>query len=296
MAIDTAPADVGWAQFFARSRTRVRRSSGQYGIIFWLGTAWIVLVTGAAILAPFLPIPDPAAIDPVNRLQGVGAPDHVLGTDALGRDVLSRLVYGGRVSLLVAVSSALIGLIVGATLGTLAGFFGGLVETLIMWVMDVLLSFPSLVLLICVVTFVGRNVWSISFAMALLTVPTYARLSRVHAKTVSEREFVLAGRALGVRVPRLLVRDVLPNILPPVLSYGLITMGLVIVAEGSLSFLGLSVSVPTASWGGLIAAGQSLMRSDPGQVLLPSAALCLTVLSLNLVGDTLRRRHEIGVK
>lgn len=296
MAVDTVPATAGWARRLGRSGTRARRSSGQYGAIFWIGTAWIALVAGAAVLAPFLPIADPAAIDPVNRLQGIGTADHLLGTDALGRDVLSRIVHGGRISLLVAVVSALIGLVVGATLGTFAGFFGGLVETLIMWVMDVLLSFPSLVLLICVVTFVGRNVWSISFAMALLTVPTYARLSRVHAKTVSEREFVLAGRALGVRIPRLLFRDVLPNILPPVLSYGLITMGLVVVAEGSLSFLGLSVSVPTASWGGLIASGQSLMRTDPMQVLLPSTALCLTVLSLNVVGDTLRRRHEIGVK
>lgn len=295
MASNVAVVDGLARQVGRREARATKRHSGQFGRVFWVAAGWIVLVAAAAVLAPVLPLADPAAVNPVNRLAGIGSPDHLLGTDALGRDMLSRLVYGARVSLFVAIVSALIGLIIGATLGTLAGFFRGVVESVTMWLMDVLLSFPALVLLICVVTFVGRNLWSISFAMALLTVPTYARLSRVHSKAVREREFVLAGRAIGVRAPRLLLRDVTPNILPPVLSYGLISMGLVIVVEGTLSFLGLSVSVPTASWGGLIAGGQSLMRENPGQVLLPSAALCLTVLSLNLVGDTLRRRHEIGV-
>lgn len=265
-----------------------------FGVGFWVATGWIVLVVGAAVLAPILPIPNPADVAPVDRLQGIGSAGHPLGTDGLGRDTLSRLIYGGRVSLFVAVVSAAIGLVLGGTLGIVAGYRRGAVDAIVTWLMDVLLSFPALVLLICVVTFIGRNLMSISFAMALLTVPTYARLSRIHAMAVSEREFVLAGQAIGVSSGRLLVRDIAPNVLPSVLSYGLISMGLVIVVEGTLSFLGLSVSVPTASWGGLIATGQSVLRDHPAQVLIPSLTLCATVLSLNLVGDVLRRRHEVG--
>lgn len=278
----------------AVAETTRRRRTGQFGWSFWIAVGWIVLVTGAAVLAPLLPIPDPAAVAPTQRLLPIGSPGHLLGTDGLGRDMLSRLIYGGRVSLFVAVVSAAIGLLAGATLGILAGYLKGRTEAVVVWSMDVLLSFPALILLICVVTFFGRNLVAISLALALLTVPTYTRLSRIHAKSISEREFVLASRSVGVQTPRILIRDLAPNVLPPVLSYGLVTMGLVIVVEGTLSFLGLSVSVPTASWGGLIAAGQSMMRDHPGQVLIPSLALCATVLALNIAGDVLRRRQETG--
>jgi peptide/nickel transport system permease protein len=264
------------------------------GITFWIALAWLVLVALAALLAPVLPVPSPDAVDPFHRVSPIGTAGHLLGTDTLGRDVLSRLVFGARVSLTVGASSALLGLIVGGLLGMVAGYFRGWTEKIVMWAMDVLLSFPALVLLICVVAFVGHSLAAITLVIAVVTVPVYARLARVHTLTMSTREFVTAARAIGVRRGRILLREITPNILPPVLSYGLISMGVVIVVEGTLSFLGLSVSAPTSSWGGLIAAGQNNLTDDPQLVLLPSLVLSLTVLALNVAGDKLRSRHEVG--
>jgi peptide/nickel transport system permease protein len=262
--------------------------------VFWLAVGWLALVAAAAIFAPLLPLPSPNAVDPFHRLSPIGTSGHFLGTDTLGRDVLSRLAFGGRVSLTVGVGSALMGLLVGGALGMVAGFFRGPVEKLVMWAMDVILSFPALVLLICVVAFVGHSLAAITLIIAVLTIPVYARLARVHTLSVGQREFVTAAQAIGMRRGRILFREITPNVLPPVLSYGLISMGVVIVVEGTLSFLGLSVSAPTPSWGGLIAAGQNDLTDDPALVLVPSALLSLTVLALNLVGDRLRTRHEAG--
>jgi peptide/nickel transport system permease protein len=254
----------------------------------------LVFATTVAIFASALPVPSPNAVDPFHRLSPVGTSGHLLGTDTLGRDVLSRLVFGARVSLTVGIGSALLGLLVGGLLGMTAGFLRGWLEGLIMWAMDVLLSFPALVLLISVVAYVGHSLIAITLVIATVTVPIYARLARVHTLSVAEREFVTAARAIGLRRGRILLREVTPNIVPPVLSYGLISMGLVIVVEGTLSFLGLSVTAPTSSWGGLIAAGQNDITDDPALVLIPSAVLSLTVLALNLAGDRLRTRHETG--
>lgn len=274
---------------------RIRRSGGGgYGVVFWIAAGWLVVVTAAAIFAPLLPLPSPNAVDPFHRLSPIGTPGHPLGTDTLGRDVLSRLAFGARVSLTVGVSSALVGLLVGGALGMVAGFFRGWAEKVVMWAMDVVLSFPALVLLICVVAFVGHSLAAITLVIAVLTIPVYARLARVHTLSVSQRDFVTAARAIGTRRGRILLREIAPSILPPVLSYGLITMGVVIVVEGTLSFLGLSVTAPTSSWGGLIAAGQNDLTDDPALVLIPSAVLSLTVLALNLAGDKLRSRYETG--
>jgi peptide/nickel transport system permease protein len=277
----------------AGRRIRWPRGGG-FGVVFWLALGWLVLVAAAAIFAPVLPIPSPNAIDAFHRLSPIGTPGHLLGTDTLGRDVLSRLAFGARVSLTIGISSALMGLLVGGALGMVAGYFRGWVEKGVMWAMDVVLSFPALVLLICVVAFVGHSLAVITLVIAVLTIPVYARLARVHTLSVSQREFVTAARAIGTRRWRILLREITPSILPPVLSYGLISMGVVIVVEGTLSFLGLSVTAPTSSWGGLIASGQNDLTDDPALVLLPSAVLSLTVLALNLAGDKLRSRHETG--
>lgn len=267
----------------------------RFGVVFWLSAAWIAVVVLTAVLAPVLPL-DATTIDPVNRLLAVGSRGHVLGTDTLGRDLLARIVYGSRVSLVVGVSSVAIGLVAGTAVGMVAGYLRGWTERIIMWAVDVLLSFPALVLLISIVAFEGRSLLTISVALGFLSIPVYARLARAHTLGVAQREFVTAAQAVGMSRGRIMRREIVPNVLPPVLSYGLIAVGVVIVVEGSLSFLGLSVSAPTPSWGGLIAEGQTFLSQDPAVVLLPSAVLCLTVLALNLVGDTMRRRHEfLGV-
>jgi peptide/nickel transport system permease protein len=292
-AVPPRAASVPGSSGQAAGRRIRRPRSGGFGVVFWLAVGWLALVAAAAIFAPLLPLPSPNAVDPFHRLSSIGT-GHFLGTDTLGRDVLSRLAFGGRVSLTVGVGSALMGLLVGGALGMVAGFFRGPVEKLVMWAMDVILSFPALVLLICVVAFVGHSLAAITLIIAVLTIPVYARLARVHTLSVAQREFVTAAQAIGMRRGRILFREITPNVLPPVLSYGLISMGVVIVVEGTLSFLGLSVSAPTPSWGGLIAAGQNDLTDDPALVLVPSALLSLTVLALNLVGDRLRTRHEAG--
>jgi len=264
----------------------------RFGVLFWIAAGWLALVTLGAIFAPILPIQSPTLADPVNRLLTAGSSGHVLGTDSLGRDLLARIVYGGRVSLTVGVASVVVGLAAGGLLGMVAGYFRGLTERIIMWASDVLLSFPALVLLISVVAFAGHSLLTISLVLGFISIPVYARLTRAHTLAIRQRDFITAAQAVGVPERRILAKDIVPNVMPPVLSYGLIAVGVTIVVEGSLSFLGLSVSAPTPSWGGLIADGQTFLNQDPALVLLPSAALCLTVLALNLVGDTLRRRHE----
>jgi peptide/nickel transport system permease protein len=270
-------------------RDRTRAPSVRLGIGFWLSVGWITLVVLAAIFASVLPIRSPTATNAVERLMAPGSHGYLLGSDTLGRDVLSRLIYGSRVSLVVGASSVIIGVVVGATIGMVAGYVRGTVEQVVMWALDVILSFPALVLLIAVVAFAGHSLRTIALVLGFIGIPIYARLARAHTLAVADREFVLAARAIGVRTSRILLRDIVPNVMPAVMSYGLISVGAVIVVEGSLSFLGLSVSAPTASWGGLIAEGQPFLQQDPSFVLIPSLVMCLTVLSLNLA---MRRRHE----
>ena len=283
-----APAATGVRARLIASR-RAKR-----GVVFWLSVAWLALVLFGALFAPLLPIPSPTALDPFHRLEGLDTNGHLLGTDELGRDVLSRIVYGSRVSLIVAASSFGFGLVIGGALGMVAGFVGGWIERLITWLMDVILSFPALVLLIALVAYVGHSLLDISLALGFLSIPVFARLARATTLVIAERDFVKAARGAGLSSGRILVREVLPNVLPGLFAYGLIAMGVTIVVEGSLSFLGLSVSAPTSSWGGMIAEGQNFLYDDPALVLIPSIVLCVTVLALNLAGDTLRRASGEG--
>jgi len=258
-----------------------------------LCAVWVLLVVAGALFASWLPIPDPAAAAPVDRLQGPSS-EHWLGTDNLGRDTFSRIVYGGRVSLVVGVGSVILGAAVGLAIGIVAGFFRGVADVFLSWFIDVVMSFPSLVLLIAVVSFAGGGARNITLTMALLMVPVFARLGRVHTMSVSSEEFVLAARASGASRLRILVREVVPTVLPAVSGYFLISLGIAIVTEGGLSFLGLSVSEPTPSWGGLIASGQTFINESMIGILAPSLVLCLTVLSLNVLGERIRRRVETG--
>ncbi|MCU1504794.1 MAG: dipeptide transporter [Ilumatobacteraceae bacterium] len=269
-----------------------RRSWGAI-VAVGLSALWITVVVVAAIGADWLPIASPSRVRPVDRLQGPSWA-HPFGTDNLGRDLFSRAIYGSRVSLVVGVVSVLIGLVIGGAIGVTAGYLRGRVDAVVSWVMDVLLSFPSLVLLIALVAFTGGGLRNICLALGFLAIPIYARLARAHALSVAGEEFVLAARAGGSSRMRVLWREIVPNILPTLTAYGLVSMSLAIVVEGSLSFLGLSVSTPTPSWGGLIASGQGFIRQAWTWVVFPAVVLCLTVLSLNVSGERLRRRFEVG--
>jgi peptide/nickel transport system permease protein len=268
-----------------------RRGRGR-GVAFWLAVAWLVVVVLAAVLAGVLPLPDPAKQDLAHRLVGPFHEGAILGTDGLGRDVLARIVHGARVSLVVSVCAVTFGLLLGGTVGMVVAFFRGWVDTGAMSVFNVLLAFPPLVILLGLVAFAGQSVPALVLVIGFISIPTYARVARATTLTVGQREYVLAARALGATNRRLLINEILPNVILPVAAFGLVSLGVVIVLEGSLAFLGLSVpGVPT--WGSMIADGRQHLNRTAHLSLIPSLVLFATVLSINFIGDELRRRFDV---
>lgn len=273
-----------------RSRRARRRGAG---VLYWACLGWLVLVVLVAITAPWLPIPDPNAIDIPAKQAPPFTAGHLLGTDGLGRDVLSRLAHGARVSLIISVSAVAVGILVGGTLGMVVGYFRGKLETAVMAAVDIILAFPGLVLLLALVAFVGQSLTAITLVVGFLSIPIYARVARAATLAVSQREYVLAAGLMGARTRRILFREIMPNVILPVAAFGLIALGVVIVLEGSLAFLGLSVEAPAATWGSMIAEGKRHLDDALHIALVPSVVMFLTVLSLNFVGDALRSRFDV---
>lgn len=257
------------------------------GGLFVLSVIWIALVAFGAIFANVLPIPSPTDID----MLGKRAPpswEHWLGNDVLGRDVFSRLIYGGRVSLTVGLLAPVIAVVIGGTLGMLAGYFRGRLETFAVGGVDVLLAFPPLVFALAVVTYLGQSAMNITLVIGVLSIPAFTRVSRAVTLTLSEREFVTAARALGATHARILIRELLPNVALPLLAFFLLGVAVTIVVEGALSFLGLGVPPPAPSWGSMIGEGRESLDIAPRLAFLPAGFMFLTVLAFNVVGDTLR--------
>ena len=257
------------------------------GGLFVLSVIWIALVAFGAIFANVLPIPSPTDID----MLGKRAPpswEHWLGNDVLGRDVFSRLLYGGRVSLTVGLLAPVIAVVIGGTLGMLAGYFRGRLETFAVGGVDVLLAFPPLVFALAVVTYLGQSAMNITLVIGVLSIPAFTRVSRAVTLTLSEREFVTAARALGATHARILIRELLPNVALPLLAFFLLGVAVTIVVEGALSFLGLGVPPPAPSWGSMIGEGRESLDIAPRLAFLPAGFMFLTVLAFNVVGDTLR--------
>jgi peptide/nickel transport system permease protein len=255
--------------------------------VFWAAAAWIAIVVLAAMLANFLPIQNPTEMDMLARRMPPDA-QHWLGTDGLGRDMLSRLVFGARTSLTVGLLSPLIGLFFGAALGMLAGYFRGRFEALAMGGMDVLLAFPPLVLVLAITAYLGQSVLNLSMTIGFLSIPPFARVARAATLTLAQREFVTAARALGATHARILLRELLPNVLLPLVAFFLLAVAVTIVVEGALSFLGLGVPPPMPSWGSMIGEGRESLDIAPWLAFLPAGVLFVTVLAFNLVGDGLR--------
>ncbi|MBM9467594.1 ABC transporter permease [Nakamurella leprariae] len=267
-----------------------RRRSFQFG--WWLACGWLILVVGAALLAPILPLWEPGTPDYTNVAGGLSA-SHPLGGDAIGRDNLSRLIYGARASLLVGLSAVVLGAVIGGLLGIIAGYVGGKVERVLLTLTDATLAFPGLVLLIAAVAVFGASMTVIIVGLAVLSIPTFIRLARATTLVIVQREFVTAARAYGARPMRVMLREVVPNVVLPVAAYGFIMVGVFIVAEGSLSFLGLGIPPPTPSWGSMIAAGRTELLTHPQISLIPAAVMFVTVLSINYVGERTRKRFEV---
>jgi len=265
---------------------RVRKSR-RLGMLFWSAIIWMIFVFAVAIFATVLPLPSPTDMDMLQRRAPFSAA-HWLGTDGLGRDELSRLIYGARISLIVGLCAPVIGITIGGALGMLSGYFRGRFETLVVGSMDVLLAFPPLILVLAIIAFLGQSIFNLTCILGVLGIPAFMRVARAATLTLSRREFVIAAQALGATHGRILLRELLPNVILPLFAFFLLGVAVTIVVEGSLSFLGLGVPPPISSWGSMIGEGRESLDVAPRLAFLPAAAMFLTVLSFNLVGDTLR--------
>jgi peptide/nickel transport system permease protein len=271
----------------------VKRSRWKgWGPGFWLAVGWLGLVVLAALFRDLWPV-DPADQDLRASLQPPSW-DHPLGTNKLGQDMLALIIDGARVSVIVGVVATAIGLVLGALLGMVAGYFRGRVDRAVVIVLDAAIAFPSLVLALAVVLYWGQSLRNVTLIIGVLTAPLFARVLRTATLTIVDRDFVLAARMLGARHRRVIGTDVVPNVVVPVLAYGLIAMGAVILVEGALSYFGLGVPEGTTSWGRLVAEGQVYLEDAPWVSLTPAAAIFFTILALNYLGDRVQARWFAG--
>jgi peptide/nickel transport system permease protein len=215
---------------------------------------------------------------------------HLFGTDPVGNDIWSRILYGGRSSIEIAVAVQLIGLIVGGSVGAFAGYWGGVLDLVLMRILDVLIAFPALVIALAIAESLGPSKFHTILALSFFSVPAFARISRAATLRLRERTFILAARLSGTASPRILLGHVAPNIMPQLVTFGLLGMGVIIILEGALSFFGLGIPPPNPSWGNMIFDGQQVLSAEPRLVLVPSLFLFVTVLCFNLLGDALRSR------
>ncbi|WP_375161356.1 dipeptide/oligopeptide/nickel ABC transporter permease/ATP-binding protein [Bradyrhizobium sp. RDT46] len=257
------------------------------GLLFWIASSWLAIILALAILAPVLPLQNPVDMDMLERRAAFSS-EHWLGTDGLGRDELARLIFGARTSLTVGLIAPMIGLAIGGALGLLAGYFRGRFEIIVVGSMDVLLAFPPLIFALAVTAYLGQSVPNLTVILGVLGIPAFMRVARAATLTLARREFVIAAEALGASHARILLRELLPNVILPLLAFFLLGVAVTIVVEGALSFLGLGVPPPMASWGSMIGEGRDSLDVAPRLAFLPATGLFVTVLAFNLVGDTLR--------
>lgn len=287
--VDTAPVELGVAP--VRAVRGVRRAAWLRQLQLWVPLGMIVLIAGLCFLGPLLgPVPKPTGGDVLETGLPALSKGHLLGTDSDGNDVLARLLYGGRSSLIVAFCVSVIGLGLGGTLGAVSGYVGGIVDTIVMRVLDVLIAFPSLVLTLAVAQSLGPSLRNTIFALSFFSVPAFARVSRAATLRLRELPFMAAAELCGTARWRILLRHIAPNIGPQLMSVSMLGVGIVIITEGALSFLGLGIPPPAPSWGNMVFDGQQALTATPMLVVWPSIALLLTVLSFNLLGENLRAR------
>lgn len=286
-ALATAP--------LATRRAWGRRGRGRHNLRGRLGLAIVLGVVLVALLAPLLAPHDyqdqqlsKALLPPFWEPRGEAG--YLLGTDHLGRDILSRIIFAARTSLLVGAGGVAIAGTIGVVLGLLAGFFGRWVDDVIMRLVDIQLSFPPLFLVIAIMAVIGQSLLNVVLVLGFVTWVQYARVVRASTLSVREREFVEAARALGAGSLRILVRHVLPNIATPIVVIGTVNVSTLILAEAALSFLGLGVQPPTPAWGTMLAEGREVFRIAWWTAVFPGLAILVTVLGVNLLGDGLEQR------
>jgi peptide/nickel transport system permease protein len=251
-------------------------------------TALVGLLFLVALLSPVISPHDPLSTSPDNSYLPPLSPGHLLGSDELGRDLLSRVLWGARVSLPVAFVAVAVGLFGGGLIGLVSGYAGGVTDLLLMRLMDALLAFPGLILAIAIVAALGPGLRNAMIAIGIVAIPVYARLVRAVVLQLKQMEFVVATRSLGAGPARLILLHFIPNLLNPVIVQVSLSAGFAILAEATLSFLGLGAQLPTPDWGQMISAGSSFLTNDPWLAIVPGAAISITVYSFNLLGDSLR--------
>jgi peptide/nickel transport system permease protein len=279
------------------ARTVSRRTL--IGLPFAGPADWEIIIPAAVLTAMLLAcfawplighLPDPNGGSITQAELPLLSRGHLLGTDQLGNDVLSRILYGGRTSIEISVGANLIGLLIGGTLGTLAGYAGGLTDSVIMRIIDVLLAIPALILAMVIAESLGPGQLNVTIAISFFAIPAFARLARAATMRKRQQPFILAARLAGTSSWRILLRHIAPNIVPPLATFSFLGVAVAVIIESGLSFLGLSVRPPAPSWGSMIAQGQNYMSIDPALILVPSCFLFITVVSLNMLGDALRTR------
>lgn len=265
-----------------------------FGLLFWFALGWVGLVILLALIADLLPLPNPD-FQNYSAINAPPGPHHLLGTDDLGRDLLSRLIFGARVSLVVGFGAVAIGMAVGGMLGLISGYKGGWMDVSLNAGSFVLLAFPAIVAVIAVVAFWGQTLLKITIIIGVASIPVLYRVVRASSLSFANRDFVVAAKTMGASSSRIVFREILPNVVPAAVTFGLIAIATIIVLEGSLAFLGLSVPLPKPSWGNMIAEGSSnnLLSVNPYIMMWPVLAMFLLLLSINLIGDRLRQRFDI---
>ncbi len=275
----------------AHDVTDVRGSGRNY--MFRFAAAWLILVFVVVVLGEWLPFVDDPNERNAQAITMSPSWDHWFGTASFGQDVFSRVVVGGRISLFVGAMVTLAGIVIGGSLGLLAGYLRGWVDSAVRLLINVTLSIPALLLVIFIVTVRGQSLFWVIVAVSLLAIPALARIVRASTLQVADRDYVKAAQVLGVKKMSILVREVLPNVMPTLVSFAFLTFGIILVVESSLSFLGLSVEAPAITWGSIIQEGRIKFNDTPYMVFLPGFVLFLTVLSLNFVGDQMLKRFDI---
>jgi len=291
------PPDAATLMFAAVESDAGRSQKKGLGIGGWLCVFWLAVLTVVAIAGFVTGQNIPGLPDPKNDVGDFKvpplSPGHPLGTNSSGEDMLSLIANGTSASMAIGVFSVAIGFAFGGLFGVLSGYFKGRIGTVLGSTTDILLAFPPLVLAISIVTFLGNSLWWVTVALAIVSIPVLARIARASTLTWAEREFVTAARAQGAKHGRIMVRELVPNVLPAMFSIALLGIAVVIVAEAGLAIVGAGVDVETVTWGAIINAGRQDITDAPWIVLEPSFVIFLTVMSLNYLGDVLRAKFDV---
>lgn len=276
------------------SRLLSKRFGPEFDLGKWLSVLWLAVIVLGAIFIGILPVPESVDTSKTVMEPMFGAPSsvHWLGTDQYGLDIFGQLFYGARISLIVGVGGIAIGGTIGTLLGLLASYFRGRIDGQVSWLVDLLLSFPPLVLLMGLAVALPPNPFTISLALGILVIPSFARLTRAVGMKVAQQPFVLMSRAVGATRRRIMFKEILPNVLQSLIPYSMLIMAVLIVAEASLSFLGLSIQRPQPTWGNMIAESESHFAQYPF-LLAPAIPLFLTVFAVNRIGDSFRGRSAV---